>query len=269
MQHSNIQKRHFTLVELMVAMGVLVIMMGFLFQFTIGAQRIWNASSKQTVAFSSAHVLLDILNDDLQNMRYSNEEGETMPFYLHKDNSDNVIMGFFSDFVPSTGILDSDPSDDVTTADLSQVGSYLVVYYFDKNNKTIHRCSLDRKKYERSTGTSISFTNLWGMCGMAIPPSVDFFEQFKNNFLSGGASLNQFDTLAENVEELNINVFFGNDNDVAAAANKSFAPSSNTFAKHYASVKPLSIRINFTMETDTNAKANEVTKRAFSKVIFL
>lgn len=268
MQHSNIQKRHFTLVELMVAMGVLVIMMGFLFQFTIGAQRIWNASSKQTVAFSSAHVLLDILNDDLQNMRYSKEDGETMPFYLHKDSSDNVIMGFFSDFVPSTGILDSDPSDGVTTADLSQVGTYLVVYYFDKSAKTIHRCSLDRKKYERSSGTPISFTNLWGMCGMAIPPSVDFFEQFKNNFLSG-ASLNQFDTLAENVEELSIDVFFGNDNDEAAAANKSFAPSSNTFSKHYASVKPLSIRINFTMETDTNAKANEVTKRAFSKVIFL
>ena len=120
MQHSNIRKRHFTLVELMVAMGVLVIMMGFLFQFTIGAQRIWNASSRQTISFSTAQVVMDVLNDDLQNMRYSNDAYETMPFYVRKDG-DDLTMCFFTDSPSSPGFGNG-------VVHIYQAGTYTVIY---------------------------------------------------------------------------------------------------------------------------------------------
>ncbi len=266
MQHSNIQKRYFTLVELMVAMGVLVIMMGFLFQFTIGAQRIWNASSKQTTAFSSAQVLMDVLNEDLQNMRYSNEEGETLPFYLHKEkdahgNLNKVTLAFYADFSPSTGILD--------TKDESQIGTYPVIYYFEKGDGDahckIHRCALDRDTYTLANGSNKPLTNpeqyLWRLCGANFSSGTDYFDQLKNTLLGSTESLKLFDVLADNMQSFDVKVFFGGDSD--------FDPYAADKSKHYASVKPIAIKIQFELESDNNAKADEETKYSFSKVIFL
>ncbi len=268
MQHSNIQKRHFTLVELMVAMGVLVIMMGFLFQFTIGAQRIWNASSKQTTSFNSAQVLMDVLNNDLQNMCYSNEAGETLPFYLHKDGND-VIMAFFADFTSSQGVRIGSGAAD-TANNLTQVGTYPVIYFYDSTNHKIHRCGMDRDSYVLSNGTTKTITNLWFLCGAEFNSGTDFFGAFKNMVLDTSDSLNQFDPLADNVTKFDISVFFGTDNDEETiAANKSFDPSSGTVSKHYALKKPVSIKLSFELETDLNAKPGEETKYSFSKVLFL
>ena len=258
MQHSNIQKRHFTLVELMVAMGVLVIMMGFLFQFTIGAQRIWNASSKQTTAFSSAQVLMDVLNDDLMNMRYSNEEGETRPFYLHKDGND-VFMAFYAEFTPSTGILASKKE--------SQVGTYPVIYFFDNENQKIHRCALDRDTYILSNGSKKELKNpnptpeqcLWRLCGADFSSDVDYFTQLKNFILTSTESLKLFDVLADNLQNFEVKVF-SNDSD--------FNPASGTIANHYVKVKPIAIKVQFELESDINAKG-EGTKYSFHKVLFL
>ena len=44
----NKSRHNFTLLEILVAVAVLVIMMSFLFQFVISAQRVWAASTART-----------------------------------------------------------------------------------------------------------------------------------------------------------------------------------------------------------------------------
>ena len=268
MQHSNIQKRYFTLVELMVAMGVLVIMMGFLFQFTIGAQRIWNASSKQTTSFSSAQVLMDVLNDDLQNMRYSNEEGETLPFYLYKEKDSDgikkVTLAFYADFTSSTGIQASKTE--------SQVGSYPVIYYFERGTSAapwmkVHRCALDRDSYSLTNNNTKTLSNpelyLWRLCGADFSNGADYFNQLKETLLESSESLKLFDVLADNVHSFDVKVFFDSDCDFDP-----FSSDANK-AKRYASVKPTAIKLQFELDSDNNQQTGEETKYSFSKVIFL
>ena len=66
--------RHFTLVELMIAMAVLVIMMGFLFQFIISAQRLWSASNNNDILFEQAQLCFDLLEKDLKAAIVQDEE---------------------------------------------------------------------------------------------------------------------------------------------------------------------------------------------------
>jgi len=62
------QQWNFTLVELMVAMAILVIMMGFLFQFVNGARRIWTASASTAEAFDDAQIVLQVMENDLKHL---------------------------------------------------------------------------------------------------------------------------------------------------------------------------------------------------------
>ncbi len=80
----------FSLVELMVAMGVLVVMMGFLFQFVIGAQRIWSASNRNASAFTDAQLVFNLLERDLHNaiFQYSEEfPARGIPMFLEKNGT--------------------------------------------------------------------------------------------------------------------------------------------------------------------------------------
>ena len=63
-------QKYYTLVEIMVAMAILVIMMGFLFQFAIGAQRIWSASESTSTTFDQAQIALQLLENDLQSVLF-------------------------------------------------------------------------------------------------------------------------------------------------------------------------------------------------------
>ena len=92
------KSRAYTLVELLVAVAILVIMMGFLFQFVIGAQRIWSASEKKASAFDTAQIAMDVIETDLHNMQYASDDdapGRTMPFYLWKPSDNKKVLAFF------------------------------------------------------------------------------------------------------------------------------------------------------------------------------
>ena len=60
--------RAFTLVEIMVTMAILVVMMGFLFQFVLGAQRVWSGTTKDMEMFEQAQVIFNVMEADLKNM---------------------------------------------------------------------------------------------------------------------------------------------------------------------------------------------------------
>ena len=85
------QKHAFTLVELMVAMAILVIMMGFLFQFVIGAQRVWSSSSGSTALYEQAQLVFDFMGKDLKNIRSKSTLGEDIPFYYATVSSDKTL----------------------------------------------------------------------------------------------------------------------------------------------------------------------------------
>ena len=56
----------FTLIELLAAMGVLLILMLVLFQFFASAERIWTTSNATTDVYQKGRILMDIITRDLQ-----------------------------------------------------------------------------------------------------------------------------------------------------------------------------------------------------------
>ncbi len=58
-------RHNFTLLEILVAVAVLVIMMGFLFQFVISAQRVWAASTARTDMADQANAIFQLLGEDI------------------------------------------------------------------------------------------------------------------------------------------------------------------------------------------------------------
>ena len=66
---------HYTLIEVLVAIAVLVLMMSFLFQFTGSAQRIWSASNASMDVASSSDAILALLDEDLAQMTVDGDAG--------------------------------------------------------------------------------------------------------------------------------------------------------------------------------------------------
>ena len=80
----NTAKRRFTLVELLVSMGVLVVILGFILQFFIGSQRLWQSMEQRNNIYADARVAMDLMTTMLQNSFFS--EGG-IPFRI--DRSEN------------------------------------------------------------------------------------------------------------------------------------------------------------------------------------
>lgn len=68
---NNKKQRRFTLVELLVAMGVLVVILGFVLQFFVGSQRVWTSMEQRNNVYADARVAMDIMTTMLQNTFYS------------------------------------------------------------------------------------------------------------------------------------------------------------------------------------------------------
>lgn len=114
--------RLFSLVELMVAMGMLVVMMSFLFQFVIGAQRIWSASNRNASTFTDAQLVFSLLEQDLHNAIFQCSEefpGRGIPMYQENDGGN--LKRFF--LVSTTAA----PSASGTAAQ-NKVGYYPILY---------------------------------------------------------------------------------------------------------------------------------------------
>ncbi len=60
------RRHHFTLVEILAAMTVLVIIMLVMFQFFSSAQRIWSLSNRNAEVYENARIAMDVITRDLQ-----------------------------------------------------------------------------------------------------------------------------------------------------------------------------------------------------------
>ncbi len=62
-------------------MGVLIIMMGVLFQFLGSAQKVWSLTETNTRIYENARVVFDVITRDLQSAVASDEAGSQIPFH--------------------------------------------------------------------------------------------------------------------------------------------------------------------------------------------
>lgn len=126
--------RHFTLIELMIAMTVLVIMMGFLFQFTISAQRLWSASNNNDVLFEQAQLCFDLIEKDLKAaivQDATRNPGRGVPYYINP----SVLNGSAAQQL--LFVITQTDSSAVEPDTGSQ--TYPVVYYTDAANNLYRR----------------------------------------------------------------------------------------------------------------------------------
>ena len=93
----------YTLVEILVAVAVLVIMMGFLFQFTISAQRIWASTTARMTVADQAQAVFNIFDKDLTQMVVETEKGLEIGWYCSPapDNdspsgNENITLCFYT-----------------------------------------------------------------------------------------------------------------------------------------------------------------------------
>lgn len=75
--------RFFTLVEIMVAMVVLLILMGFLFKFLWSAQQAWSLSETDSRIYENAQIAMDLICRDLRAAVASDFQGGEIPFWTN------------------------------------------------------------------------------------------------------------------------------------------------------------------------------------------
>ncbi len=73
--------RHYTIVEVMVAMGIFLIMMTIMMQFFTSAQKVWNLASKKNMMYADARVAMNLMTREIQSMLYSNDETDGSEYY--------------------------------------------------------------------------------------------------------------------------------------------------------------------------------------------
>lgn len=232
--------KHYTLVEIMVAMAILVIMMGFLFQFVIGAQRIWSASTRTGSLFEKAQIVFDVLETDLKNAQFSDEPGREIPFYVKKDSTtEDVYLGLMSNF---TSTAESAPETIVDT--------YPVLYLFKKINNLLYRCAVDSSTFD---STPVSQWYCFGM-----DTSTDYFYQLINATGSPFENkLDKFDIIANGVEGVTIQAM----------------PT----VTGYATERPKAVKVTLTLydpeadklEGEAITIRKKETTRVFTKIIFM
>jgi hypothetical protein len=215
--------RHYTLVEIMVAMAILVIMMGFLFHFVIGAQRVWSATTRSSAVFDKAQIVLDVLENDLRNALVSDEPGREIPVYLRRelDSGPPYDDAPFGEHIKKlyVGVVTNTSSrgeEESATASLpiegeTYVGTYPVLYYFNREDYKIYRIAVDDDSFDNAEGNSKSVFP-WHFFG-ADYTNLNFMQSL---ITSNDAEKNPFyypknksvlDVIADNVLEVNVQFY--------------------------------------------------------------
>ena len=246
--HNGMRRHCFTLVELLVAMVILVVMMGFLFQFTIGAQRIWAATTSDDEAFQSSQILMQVLTEDLENIMFSPYSNEDDDEKKYLDNNNIPI------YVDSSG----------QTACFMTVGRgcddapLFVIYDYDSSEKTLYR-TVVANEIDRTASEKIYPKALLGYDGTLRTASDGFQDSdFVGKMLDNAKSAvladrkNTREVLCERLQAFELKL----------------APG--TEANDFLYIKnPIAFQVNFTIEQEESKDAKPGKYRHFSKTIFL
>jgi type II secretory pathway pseudopilin PulG len=130
--------RHYTIVEVMVAMGVFLVMMTIMMQFFTSAQKVWNLASKRNMMYADARVAMNLMTRELQSMLYDNDNDGTgiYPFWYQwttmgtteLSTADNYNTNYLTalNFIATTDIKAVD-----TGSDVCEIRYKFVPVYFD------------------------------------------------------------------------------------------------------------------------------------------
>lgn len=256
----RIEKKHaFTLVEIMVTMAILVVMMSFLFQYVIGAQRIFTSSNRQAVLFDDAQIVLGLMENDLQNMVVSNEPGREIPMFDREisisSKTYHILMMVTSG--ESTKLSDSEEE--------TLVGYYLVIYCYSKDDEKLYRVAIDNKK-ALGDGDDLKPWNFFGLDFVGDVTASErnsLITKYANDILTKMTTNYE---LIDAVSEFKI-IPLNNDDFVTTGANKGIAK-----------VRPDAIKIELTLydaekipkdlPDERQKELKKENARLFSKVIF-
>lgn len=128
-------KRFFTLVELMVAMGIFSLLMMLMFDIMVQVQDMWKESSSRTQLFENARFALDMLQRDLEGANYISSALVNFKMDKMNRNEGNTGIGFVT-----ASTLRPSASSRARMAECS--------YYFDKNKgRLLYRLIGDEDQY--------------------------------------------------------------------------------------------------------------------------
>jgi type II secretory pathway pseudopilin PulG len=87
--------RHYTIIEVMVAMGIFLIMMTIMMQFFTSAQKVWNLASKRNMLYADARVAMNLMTRELQSMLYDNDadSNNIYPFWYQWTETNTTLTG--------------------------------------------------------------------------------------------------------------------------------------------------------------------------------
>ncbi|MGN0867554.1 MAG: type II secretion system protein J [Oligosphaeraceae bacterium] len=93
---NKLHSHPFTLIEVLAAVAVLVIMMGFIFQFTSSAQKLWASNTGRTEMSAQADAVFSILQEDLEHLYVVGPEEDLDAqagwYILHSDGSTSSLF---------------------------------------------------------------------------------------------------------------------------------------------------------------------------------
>lgn len=132
-------RHNFTLLEILVAVAVLVIMMGFLFQFVISAQRVWAASTARTYMTDQANAVFQLMGEDLSQV-----------ITVHEDEDLDSIMGWHC--LPKPNVASPGNLTRLcffcTDRDEANGAVYGVMYYYDDSTGNLYRRRTSKPAWE-------------------------------------------------------------------------------------------------------------------------
>ena len=155
-------KRCFTLLELMVSMGVFAILMLALMQFFSSAQNIWTASNAKTELYENAKIAMNLIATDLMNLYYEHGKPGDSPktFFLAgimnsssppkgelQDKTKEFDIIAFCTLRPEAATAISDPNKKGITRITE------VIYFYDRDNSRIYVKNLTDLDAEAASAT--------------------------------------------------------------------------------------------------------------------
>ena len=255
------KKRAFTLVEIMVTMAILVVMMSFLFQYVIGAQRIFTSSNRQAVLFDDAQIVLGLMENDLQNMVVSNEPGREIPMF-YNNGSYTDADGNSKTYHILMMVTSGESTKPNNSEEETLVGYYLVIYCYCEEDEKLYRVAIDNKDALDITGG----VKPWDFFGLDYIGSGTNSE--RSAIISRYAT-NMVKKMTSDYELMD-----------AVSAFKIIPLNSDDFDSltHFAKVRPDAIKIELTLydaekvskdlPEDRQKELKKENSRLFSKVIF-
>lgn len=264
-QRSTHRLHRFTLVEIMVTLAIIVVMMGFLFHFVIGAQRIWSATSKGSEMFEEAQIILQVLESDLKGMvcelAEDNPSG-AFPVTFTRSASGELQELFFMSSQSAVNVdLPTTPPPTDEEKLTPRVGVYPVYYKLvSVTGSGNPPFKLYRGVFDRTFGTTDPFF------AVGIENKANLGTELLAYLQAADAAdskLTIYDVLSENVETLKV----------------TFYPE-RAGTNGFLDIVPISAKIELKLRQSQNEaerkaaelnpeKEKDVDKRVFSKIVFL